>query len=484
MLVSLQDKAGSKPEIVYNLALVRGWLGDLERFAAGLHAYARLEPNEHDAVEAEALAQLMDPKLEDPKLETVRIAFAVEDEDALKERLVEDNRVEDYPLDPDKFDEDTPLPRGSYILLDKPTPQTRPDLRRDEIPRVLGFLSLYGKRTDRAAQLELTTDRTEGFEAVKSLLGEVAGEQLGKVLEEEVVAELSQSEESLSWRWRLPPGTPLEQRNKLVAEGRREAILERWTAAPRAALGCKSPLETVGDPDLRLALLASVLILEQAADTPQELSLFAELRERLGLPISSAMDSTLIDQSHFPIVRVPQLDLTKLTDKQLDYLLNRAGMLGAKLAILVIGGELVSRADQVQDIDLGKVFHQMVRVETDLTRAQELIGQARKWAAKNHHSLSEWALLDLELAIGRGDSPAAQRALEELRTVHISEPGVAEDTYRILYEAGLLSIDERSGPTQLAMPASQAESSGIWTPAGEGEPASAASGGKSVIWTP
>ena len=43
MLVSLRDKAGAQPEIVYNLALVRGWLGNLELFAEGLHEYARLE---------------------------------------------------------------------------------------------------------------------------------------------------------------------------------------------------------------------------------------------------------------------------------------------------------------------------------------------------------------------------------------------------------------------------------------------------------
>ncbi len=489
ILSSLRDKAGAEPAIVYNLALVRGWLGDLARFVEGLHEYARIETIEDRAVEAEALAQLIDPKLEDPKLETVRITYAIGDEDALTERFAEEKRVEDYPLDPEQFDEVSPQPRSSHILLDKPTPKANPELHRDEIPRVLGFLSLHGKRTDRAAQLELTTDRAEDFEDVKLLLAEVAGGLLGDVLEEEVVAEKSLSEESLSWRWRLPPGTPPDQRNRLVAEERCRAILERWTEAPRAALGNKSPREAVGVAELRLALLASVMILEQVVEDPRELPLFAELRERLGLPASARIDPTRIVESEFSIVRVPQLDLAKLTVEQLENLFNRATMLGANLALLMLGSELVSRTDQAEGIDLTRIFHQLVRVDPNLAQSQQWIVQARQWAEKNHRSVAEWALLDLEVAIERNDSATAQRVLEELRTVHINEPGIAEVTYRILYSAGLLSPHESKRPTPLAMPGVQAKDSsneqgGLWTPGGDSDEAPAVGSSKSAIWTP
>ncbi len=490
ILCSLRDKAGAQPEIVYNLAVVRGWLGKLDQFAEGLHEYARLETSEDRAVEAEALAQLIDPNLEDPKLETVRIAYAVSDEDALAERLAEDKRIENYPLNTEDLDEDAVRPRSGHLLLDRPTPSTRPDLQRHEIPRVLGFLSFYGKRTDRAAQLELTTDRTEELQITKSLLAEVAGELLGGELEEIVVAEKSQSEESLSWRWRIPPGTPQDQRNRLVAEERREAILVRWTETPRAALKGKSPKEASNDPDLRLPLLASALIIEQAAVEPRELPLFDELRERLGLPLSNRIDPAHISVSKFSIVRIPKLELAKLTVEQLEELFNRATMLGAELAILMLGQELVSRADQLPGLDLTRAFHQLVRVDADLARSQQWIAKARAWAQQNHRSVAQWALLDLEVAIERGDSATAQRVLEELRSVHINEPGVAEETYRILYSAGLLSPHERHKPTPLAMPSKKLgaastpqANSGIWTPDSD-EDATTVGSGKSAIWTP
>lgn len=490
IFASLRDKVGSAPAIVYNLALVRGWLGDVQGFADGLHEFARLDVPEHQAVEAEALAQLVNPKLVDPLLETVRLAYAVTDEDALAEKFATDKRIEDYPLDPTKLEEDAIRPRSTHILLDKITPAAKPDLNRDEIPRVLGFLSLYGKRTDRGAQLELTTDRTEEFEKVKALLAEIVGETLGELVEEEVVAEKSLSEDSLSWRWRLPPGTPADQRRKLVAEERRSAILDRWTTSPRAALGGKSPREVVGDPNLRIALLASALIIEQAAVEPTELELFDRVREQLQLPLAETIDPASVDVAQVSIVRVPHLDLAKLTDAQLEKMIDRATMLGANLATLVVAAELVSRPTHDKKTDLTAAFRQLVRVEPNSAKAQEWIARAREWSQSNNRSVAEWVLIGLEIAIERGDSPLAQQLLDEIRTKHINEPGMAEATYRLLYAAGL--IVPRGGqavPTPLAMPVSRTEGphatasrSGLWTPSGEA--AEAATEGKSAIWTP
>jgi tetratricopeptide (TPR) repeat protein len=487
---SLRDKVGPEPAIVYNLSLVRGWLGDVERFATGLHEFALLDVPEFQAVEAEALAQLVDPKLVDPLLETVRIAYEVTDEDTLAERFAVDKRIEDYPIDPSKIAEDEVRPRSTHILLSKVTPQTSPDLTREEIPRVLGFLSLFGKRTDRPAQLELTTDRNAGFDDVKKLLAEVAGETLGNIIDEQVVAEKSVSEESLSWRWRLPPGTPVEQRRVLVAEERRDAILDRWLNTPRAALGNKSPREASTDPSLRIPVLASALNIEQAAVEPQELELFDKVRELLGLPPAETIDPASVEISQISIVRVPRVDLSKLTDMQLIKLLERATMTGGNLATLAIAGELVSRPTHEEQLDLSPAFRQLIRLEPDLAQAQEWIAKARTWTAGQNRSVAEWALMELEIAIQRGDSPNAQRVLDEIRTNHINEQGVAEATYRLLYAAGLIAPRGGMGtPTPLAMPSSRAEGShgspargGLWTPGGESSAASTES--KSAIWTP
>ncbi len=487
---SVLEKGGPLPELVYNLALVRGWLGRMEQFAEGLHEYSRLDVSQHQAVEAEALAQLVDPRLADPTLDSVRISIAVTDEDGLSERFAFDERIENYPIDPEEFDEDLGRPRSTHILLSKPTPSASPELTRDDVPLVLGFLSLYGKRTDREAQLDLTCDRTDDFERTKSLLVEIGGEALGTILSEEVVGEKSLSENALSWRWRLPVGTPREQRNRLVAQQRRSAIFEAWTNAPRAALAGMSPRQASAEPSLRIALLASILIIEQAAVEPDEIPMFNELRVELGVPAIAPLDPATQDLSAISLVWIPYLELSKLSDRELSKLLNRSLMTGANLAILVLAGELVALDRQHTDVDLTNAFQQLIRLDPNIERSRNWLLQAREWSEANHRSVAQWALLELQLAIESMDSTTAQRVLNEIRSQHINEPGVAEATYRLLQAAGLLA-PSATQPMPLAMPKGKADgvsaTSGsggrFWTPDDDSAEA-VPSSGKSTIWTP
>lgn len=487
LFAELHGEVGAVPEVVYNLALLRGWLGDVSRFASGLHEYARLDVPLDNAVEAEALAQLVNPDLEDPKLETVKLSYEVADIDALAERLTADKRIEDYAIDPQEFGEDElARPRNTYVLLDREIPSTGVGIQRDDIPHVMAFVSLYAKRTDREARLEVTTDRGDDFDRVRELLAEVTGDALGEVAEEEVVAKKSISEESLSWRWRLPNDTPADHRQTLLAEERREAILERWSQAPRAALNDQSPLDAASNEELRIPLLASALIIEQAAVDPAEMPLFAELREKLSLPALEAIDPTELDLDQVPLVRVPRMDLSKLAEDQLAKLLDRTVLMGAKFATLLVGQELVARPEIPADVDLTAAYRQLIRLEPNPTKAFEWAEQARKWSEQKGRSTAEWALMELELSIERGDAPGVQRTLGEIRTTHLKEPGIAEATYRLLYAAGLVAPPDASGqaaPNPLESIPTEADGAEIWTPdseapqAGEGEQ-------KSVIWTP
>ncbi len=485
----LREENGAAPEIVYNLALLRGWLGDVKRFAEGLHEYARLEAPLDNRVEAEALAQLVNPDLEDPKLETVKSTYEVSDIEKLSDHFAQDPRIEEYPIDPEDFEDDElARPRGNYILLNIPTPATGVGIERSEIPHVMAFLSLFGKRTDRDARLEVTTDRDDRFEQVQQLLVEVSDNQLTDATEAEVVGHKSVSEESLSWRWRLPNDTPGDHRQQLLAQQRREAILQHWANAPRAALQDQSPVQAAGNEELRIPLLASTLIIQQAAIDPAELPLFAELHQKLQLPPTEAIDPTDLDLEHVPLVRVPRFDLSKLPADGLAKLLDRSVLTGAKLAAQLVARELVAREDLPESVDLTAAYRQLIRLEPNPSKAYDWAEQARQWSEQNGKPTGEWALMELELSIERGDATGVQRTLGEIRTTHLNEPGIAEATYRLLYAAGLVAPPDAAGgamPNPLqAMPTETApESSGIWTP--EDDQAGAADGEKkSAIWTP
>ena len=481
----LLDEANPHPAIVYNLALVRGWLGDDERFAAGLHRYAQLDVPLDNAVEAEALAQLVDPLLSDPKLETVRVTYPITNEEAATERLLADKRMERYELDPENLEEDeVTRPRSTHILLDRPAPASGANLAVDEAPNVLAFLSVYGKRTDRGARLEATTDRDEHFELVGRLLAEVLGDAVGAAEGDQVVAEKSASEQSLSWRWRLPDDTPPAHRRQLLAERRRQAILEDWPTAPRAGLGGISPREAAGRAELRIPLLASVLIIEQAAVDPQERGLFQQLRTQLQLPAAETIDPATVDWDALPLTRVPRLDLSQAPDDRLMQQFNRAAMTGAGVATLALAQEIVSRDSQ--DPGVAAVYRQLIRSDPDPDRALAWTARAKAWAQRAKQPIGEWALLELEVQIERGDPVGVQNTLNEIRSDHVNEPGVAEATYRLLYSAGLIAPRGSQPGLQARTPlepAAPPDAGRLWVP-GQDASATESGGKKSAIWTP
>ncbi len=487
----LLDPTAPPSAVLYNLAVVCGWQAADAEFAQGLHHFAKLDVPLDDAVEAEALAQLIDPALDDATLESVRLTYAIADDDAAIERLASDRRIESYELDPEMLDEEeTTRPRSTHILLDRPAPRSGAELTVDEAPNVLAFVSVYGKRTDRDGRIEVTTDRDDRFDEVQRLVAEILGDAIAPDASEELVAEKSRSDEALSWRWRLPDDTPPERRRQLLAERRRRAILDGWIAAPRAALGGLTPTEAAAKPEWRVPLLASVLLLEQATVNPQERGLFQELRAKLGLPAAETIDPDTVDWDRVPLVRLSRINVETASDERLVQMFNRAAMSGASATVLAAAEEIVSREAIVDGVDAA--YRQLVRAEPNPDRALEWAGKAKSRATAAGKPAGEWALLELEVQIERGDPMGVQSVLDEIRKHHLNEPGIADATYQLLYTSGLLmprgpaggmpgAAPGATGRAPLEPAAAGAEAGRIWTP---GQDAAPAAGGKSAIWTP
>jgi tetratricopeptide (TPR) repeat protein len=481
------DRDAPQPPVAYNLTLMLGWLGRRQAMVEGLRKYARLDIPLDDAVEAEALAQLLDQRDDEPTVESVLVTYPVLDEELLSERAVADKRVERYEFDRPDDDAETTRPRGTYLLLDRPAPSTGVDLACDDAPNVTAFLSLYGKRTDRGARLTVAADRGPQFGAVEQSVAAVFGDALGPVESTEVLDEKRASDEALSWRWRLPDDTPPAHRRRLMVERRRHALFVDWVAAPQAALGGLSVREAAGRADLQTAALATILIVEQAARDDEERTAFDELRRSLNLPISPPIDPAECDFEQLPLVRIARLDLAKATDDQLMTLFNRAAMSGAAYATMKLSAEIVKRPAADNRVD--RAYRQLVRGAADPDEALSWVSKARDAARNAGASEAEWLLLEMEVQIERGDPAGLQTALNELRTKHFHEPGVAEAALRLLYAAGV--IDPHSGPIAGAgrgpaptvdRPAAAAEGSRIWTP-DQAAPA-ASGGGKSALWVP
>ena len=276
---------GADPTLVYNRTVLGGWLADDRALVAGLHAYAQLEVPLEDAVEAEAIAQLLDSQLERRAAGFGRASVRIHDMDRLVERLTSDRRVQPFEIDPAEFASgERPRPRHTYVLLDKPLPASGEGITRHDVPSLGGVISIFGRQTDREERLELTTDRGPTFDKTIAALAEIAGDALGEMSEERVVGSITPTEQALNWRWHFPADTPAAVRRRLIAEERHVAIIERWPDVPRPGLGGKTPREAAGDPNWRIPLMAAVLILEQGSNTRGDGTSIAVLRDKLGLP--------------------------------------------------------------------------------------------------------------------------------------------------------------------------------------------------------
>ncbi|MEN1678065.1 MAG: hypothetical protein AAGJ46_00620 [Planctomycetota bacterium] len=498
-LDSLCSLYPDEPSFAYNRGLVYGWLGDLPRLVAGMHQFAASPgvPRE-EAVEAEAMALLIDPTLQDPPIDVVRVDYPIADEGAMLAALGADDRVFEVPVDPEQAAaEDGPPPRKMFALLDKPLPETGADITRDRVPNVLGMLTYYGRQTDRHERLSFTLDKGDGYESALALLGEVTGGSLQDTDGEERLGASNVAEQVLSWRWHFPPDTPPALRRELLSEQRREAILTKWPETPRHALGDKSPREaakdTAGDPALKLRLEALVLLLEQGRKNHKYGETFAELRRELGLEELGPIDASTVDVLMTPLGRLTRIDLSAVSDDDLEKLYRKASLAAADAAVAHTAREALRRPSLAERIPYREAYDRLLMLEDDNHKALELVEEARQMADARGESNAAWDLMELELHVLENEPDKAHALLEHLRDEHGKEPGVAEQIYQLMYALGAFREGEELQPgaampgTPLpgAEPASSltaepepATTSGIWTPDSE------TGGGGKKLWTP
>jgi hypothetical protein len=483
----LGQRYGAEPSLVFNRALLGGWLADDRALVAGLHAYAQLEVPLDDAVEAEAIAQLLDPELKETRLDSVVQSYAVADLDSLVTRLLSDARVQPFQMDPALFAQnDQPRPRNTFVLLDRPMPESGAGLARGDVPRMAGILAVYGRQTDRPERLELTIDKGPAFDATIRELREITAETLGDMTEERVVGAVSPNEQALNWRWQLPRDTPPDVRRRLAAEERHAAIVERWPTLPQKALGDETPREAAGEPQLRVPLMAAVLILEQGSNSDRDTDSIAQLRRDLGLPELEAIQLGEQPASSLPLVRIARLDIEALSDDDLVQLYHRSVMTGAQAATARLAQVAVHRPSIAARIPPSDAYRRLVAVERDPDRALSLIDEARAHSKSAGESTAAWDLAELELHITSGNPEEAKLALARIEQEHRNDPDVAAALYRLLYETGVIpdelppqaQVDEEM-PAAAVGSAAEPAGSRIWTPDSDRP-----SGGKSPLWTP
>jgi len=488
-LESLTAKVGEQSSIVKNMAIFHGWLGETEKAVAAWHKYATMEGvDQNEAIEAEALAQMLDDPSEDEEVDEMTVTFAVPDVERLMETLLSHKQVSRMNVDLQKLaGDDQPPPKAVFWLLDRPMPESGVDLKREDIPCVVSDMMVYGKQTDRDARVELVLLNTEGYEQRKTVIKEVAGDLVGDIIKEEKTGSVAVISEALTWRWRLPNDTPPERRTELLNEQHREVMLEKWPSLPQQSLDGKTPADAAKDKAYHIRLLAILLLLELAADSMERDFDFDELRTKLGVPKRPTISGKDVDILDLSMVQLTQVDVPELDDEQLFVAFQRAVLKNQASLLYNLGQELLKRDRLPKGLDKNHLYEALINACSDSDVALGLVEEARNMATEKQESPARWLLAELSVRLPRLESEHCSRLVNTLQSQHINEPGVADALYQMLVNYGVISPDGTPANAQGAAPApdaaAPAEVGGLWTPDGPSTPAADAPQ-KSKLWVP
>ncbi|MBX7073699.1 MAG: hypothetical protein K1X71_11185 [Pirellulales bacterium] len=487
-LVDLAGRNANPPVVWQNIAMLRSWLGENAAAVGALRFLTSLDIPYDQAVEAEALAQLLEPVDNLHNLDIVATTYPVLDAERLGELLASADVAVAAPIDEERFaaEDDNPPPRAAYLLLDRPhVKNDTPSLGLADIPRALATALLFGKQTDREARLELIACRDAQFSAAHEALAQIADGAIGPAGDEEVLDKIPMIRHALAPQWRLPDDISLTRFQELTRDFQQHNLYERWPRLPLPVLDNKTPLAVKGDPKYRLRLAALALLLELSAQGDGDDFDFGRLREELGLPPVEPIDLATVDIEALPMARFPRLDLAKLSDEQLVQVYSRVVMMNYRLLLSRAGREILARPSLGERYDLSPIYRTLALNVGPTDEGLRWVDEGRQWAAGKGQSCAPWDLEELGLRLQRGEEQEAVRLLDHIARQHGNEPGVRAALGNLLQMAGIAppgGVPRGRMPTDestIAATAAPVDPGRIWTPEGE-----AGGAQKSKLWVP
>jgi tetratricopeptide (TPR) repeat protein len=486
ILKKADEESPNVPEIKRGIAILTTNLAIEDEISNAWRDYSRLpDLNRWDAVEAEALAQMIGNQDLSAPIDYVSIEFELNDLDRANEAAIANSQMIAHDTSQIQV-QSGPPPRSAFAVIDKDEVKEAASLTFDNVPNAIGDLMMFGKQTDRAARCELVvaaSNETTAIEIVKAAFtSEIQGEP-----ERKVVGQLSQLEQALTWNWHLPQDIEREQYEELNEKMKEYVTLERWAEVPFEMFGGKSPQEACKDESNSIALEALMVQFEASADQQaEESNLINRLRDKLGLPHPEPVDIEALGDRLVSPVRQKYLDVTKLKDEQLIGLQSEAMTIGNMPVLKRVIPEVLGRPSTTEKIPHDLCHSVMAQLAEGEEARFEHIHQARNIAKQNNRPFGVYLVQELELSILHGKRDKVPVILREIETNHMHEPNVEYQLVRLLQKFGLIDPNGRmpGPPAENEGSAPPADAGGIWTP-GADEPASAEpEESDSKLWIP
>lgn len=450
-IAALADELPGEPLVWQWLAELRSTLADTEGEIEALRHLASLDIAAEDAVEAEARAMLVaDDPLGDGA-DMLRIVWAVEDVEKLQTAVPLDSRCMLMPETPTEEDEGPP-PRATFVLMDRKNPAV-PDVAPDTLARPRAQARLFGRQTDREARLEVAGFLADQRADVESQVAELAGDALGRIIEQEVIGRASRSIDLIEAEFVYPPEAEPKAVRAAVQQYNRQAILDRWPELSLGALGGRTPREVAGsgpDESQRRKLAATILALQLLVEMNGREEIFAELGSRLGLPEPGPIDPEQVSVRNIPIIRLDRMMAEKLSDEDLGIAFGRAVAYQFIPAVRKFATTLVEREHLGTSPERRHAIEQLAYAQDDLPKAMDYVELGRRACEAAGQSNVEFDFVEINLGLAYGSPDKVPHLLEHIQSTHFAESGVPERFNSLLIRLGLINPDGTPGPAAVA----------------------------------
>lgn len=323
----------------HNLGLFYLWDDRPALAAAALHRSATLLEDFDAAVNAEALAVILDLELSDDRVRAMENSQRISRPRELSSRLQADSRFR--LLSPMSELHSTEMSHLQLSILS--AAPAADDGGRDELGQVLITANADNEADNHFVTVTATESLLdEAWNAVRAAAGDSLDDDQ-EPAEPSVASSIPSCFADFYLNVQFEPSLSAKQVRTAV-ERRIDAAIDAWLQRPQPALNGLTPLQASLDESMKIQTAAAVVVLYSIAQRMNQEIRLPELRQRLKIPapVPTGIDADQTIES-VPLLRYSQLPLSDLTDSQLVQLAHRVGLIRDLDLLEVVVDELFRR---------------------------------------------------------------------------------------------------------------------------------------------
>lgn len=373
----------------WNSGLCRAWDGDEKAAAEALQRSVKHADDFEAAVEAETLAQTLGRRGDRENAHrVVQATFKIKMASKLLTLLDATPLFMRVPP-PEGQAPDPRQPVATYRVLDK-QPATGNDpvsYTLDSVPKVAAEIVVFASAAqgEQEAALAIIGIEGETFTDALAKLETAGGEEIEKLTapgsNESITTNTVFEKEFLPLQFKrhFEASTPLGIIRRINRDNWSKFLTSDWPEMPLAALGGKTPKQSIGDDSVRVPLAAWLQQIDMYADrfglpfdVPAE-------RSKYGLPAATPREvNEHTNVGTLSVLQFARLPFDKLSDQQLVAAFKRAALIQHKGSLRPLLLTIVERTSCHDQLDMARVY----RFLSDLGSLLLEMSEAIRWLDK------------------------------------------------------------------------------------------------------